>query len=412
MLNGDVLTDIDLTAQIAQHERTGARATLALVAGRGPPRLRPRAARRRTARVTRVRREARAGPDRHATTSPPAPTCSSARVLELLEPASRASIERDVFPRLVGNGLYGYVGERLLAGHRHARALPAGHFDILEGTVAHAGRRPDGRRLTSASSDGVENAGASSRRRWSRPAAGSATGARIGGRVVLERGVSVGEGTTIERAVVLRAPRSARTARCAAASSPRRADRRPRPRSTGWACSARASRSAPTTWSPTARGCSRASSCPTRRCGSDVERPMRLDAASGRGGRLTGQLAEILDLPEHLRDALWRVESAGIEPVDAPGGLIVAGMGGSAIGGRLAAARSATALHAAARGRRGYGLPRLGDARHARAVLELLGRDRGDARRLRRRARRAARRGSWRPPAARSPSARGATACR
>src|SRR5436853_448718 len=31
MLNGDVLTDIDLTAQIEQHERTGARATLALV---------------------------------------------------------------------------------------------------------------------------------------------------------------------------------------------------------------------------------------------------------------------------------------------------------------------------------------------------------------------------------------------
>ena len=31
MLNGDVLTDIDLTAQIAQHERTKARATLALV---------------------------------------------------------------------------------------------------------------------------------------------------------------------------------------------------------------------------------------------------------------------------------------------------------------------------------------------------------------------------------------------
>ena len=30
MLNGDVLSDIDLSAQIAQHERTGARATLAL----------------------------------------------------------------------------------------------------------------------------------------------------------------------------------------------------------------------------------------------------------------------------------------------------------------------------------------------------------------------------------------------
>src|SRR6059058_340416 len=31
MLNGDVLTDIDLTQQLAQHERTGARATLALI---------------------------------------------------------------------------------------------------------------------------------------------------------------------------------------------------------------------------------------------------------------------------------------------------------------------------------------------------------------------------------------------
>src|SRR3954468_21418096 len=31
MLNGDVLTDIDLTAQVAQHEATGAVGTLALV---------------------------------------------------------------------------------------------------------------------------------------------------------------------------------------------------------------------------------------------------------------------------------------------------------------------------------------------------------------------------------------------
>src|SRR3954452_24897251 len=41
-------------------------------------------------------------------------------------------------------------------------------------------------------------------------------------------------------------------------------------------------------------------------------------------------------MPAQLRDALWRVESAGLEPHDAPGGLVVAGMGGSAIGGRLA----------------------------------------------------------------------------
>lgn len=48
------------------------------------------------------------------------------------------------------------------------------------------------------------------------------------------------------------------------------------------------------------------------------------------------QIDDVLGLPEHLRDALWRVESAKLEEADAPGGLIVAGMGGSAIGGALA----------------------------------------------------------------------------
>ena len=51
----------------------------------------------------------------------------------------------------------------------------------------------------------------------------------------------------------------------------------------------------------------------------------------------TGQLAEVLDLPAHLRDALWRVESAGIAPRESAG-LVIAGMGGSAVGGGLARA--------------------------------------------------------------------------
>ena len=49
----------------------------------------------------------------------------------------------------------------------------------------------------------------------------------------------------------------------------------------------------------------------------------------------TGQLDAVLSLPEQLRDALWRVESARLEPRQASG-LIVCGMGGSAIGGVLA----------------------------------------------------------------------------
>ena len=35
-----------------------------------------------------------------------------------------------------------------------------------------------------------------------------------------------------------------------------------------------------------------------------------------------GQVEDILGLPEHLDDAPYRVESAGLEPRDAPGGLV------------------------------------------------------------------------------------------
>ena len=47
------------------------------------------------------------------------------------------------------------------------------------------------------------------------------------------------------------------------------------------------------------------------------------------------QLGDVLALPEHLRDALWRVESAIMQDWDTSAGLVVAGMGGSAIGGAL-----------------------------------------------------------------------------
>jgi glucose/mannose-6-phosphate isomerase len=52
----------------------------------------------------------------------------------------------------------------------------------------------------------------------------------------------------------------------------------------------------------------------------------------------TGQMQDIITMPDQLRDALWRAESANVEEQETPGGLVVAGMGGSAIGGSLAAA--------------------------------------------------------------------------
>src|SRR3989442_5550157 len=69
------------------------------------------------------------------------------------------------------------------------------------------------------------------------------------------------------------------------------------------------------------------------------------------------QLADVLTLPEPLRDALWRVESAIMQHWDTTAGLVVAGMGGSAIGGALA--RAALGDHASRPifVTRAYGLP-------------------------------------------------------
>jgi glucose/mannose-6-phosphate isomerase len=50
-----------------------------------------------------------------------------------------------------------------------------------------------------------------------------------------------------------------------------------------------------------------------------------------------GQLDDVLAMPEHLRDALWRFESAKVGEIDATG-LVVCGMGGSGVGGLLAEA--------------------------------------------------------------------------
>ena len=72
---------------------------------------------------------------------------------------------------------------------------------------------------------------------------------------------------------------------------------------------------------------------------------------------VSDQVTDILAIPEHLRDALWKVESAGLEPWDSPGGMIVAGMGGSAIGGQLARAVLGDHASRPMLAAKAYGLP-------------------------------------------------------
>ena len=68
------------------------------------------------------------------------------------------------------------------------------------------------------------------------------------------------------------------------------------------------------------------------------------------------QYGATMALPDHLRDALWRVSSAKLDEIDCSG-LIVCGMGGSAIGGDLAAAALGGRLGKPLDVVRGYGVP-------------------------------------------------------
>jgi glucose/mannose-6-phosphate isomerase len=72
---------------------------------------------------------------------------------------------------------------------------------------------------------------------------------------------------------------------------------------------------------------------------------------------VSGQFAEVLGLPDHLRDALWRVESASLKPHDSPGGLVIAGVGGSSAGGALARAALGDAASRPIALARDYALP-------------------------------------------------------
>ena len=134
MLNGDVLTDIDLGAQIAQHESTGARATLALVAVPDP-----------TAYGLVLLHEDRSVADfvekPSSEESASSLISAGAYVLERGDPRPRArrpqrlDRARGVAAADRGRPLRLRLG-RLLAGHRHARALPEG--DLRH----HRGQRP------------------------------------------------------------------------------------------------------------------------------------------------------------------------------------------------------------------------------------------------------------------------------
>ena len=202
MLNGDVLTDLDLGAQMAQHERTGATGTLALVpvpdpSSYGLVRLRDGGAVEEFLE--------KPSPDAVLDTNliSAGAYVLERSVLDLIPPHRNVSIEREVWPALVGEGLYGFVDEDAywLDIGTPARYLEA-TFDVLEGNVRTAVSERLGNDFlaidASATVDGraippaLVGAGCS-----------VARGAHVGSLAVLAADVSVGEGTIVERSVVL-----------------------------------------------------------------------------------------------------------------------------------------------------------------------------------------------------------------
>ncbi len=200
MLNGDVLTDIDLTEQIAQHERTGARATLALVPVEDPSAY----------GLVRLHEDRavegfveKPSPDAIDTNMISAGAYVLERdILELVPAGRNASIEREVWPRLVGEGLYGYPSESYWLDIGTPARYLQGTFDILEGNVRTAVAERLGDGYLSVSAD-AEVRGRAIPPAMIESGACVAEGAHVGSLVVLSSGVKVGAGSTVERSVIL-----------------------------------------------------------------------------------------------------------------------------------------------------------------------------------------------------------------
>jgi len=180
VLNGDVLTDIDLTAELEQHSRTGARVTLALypvddTASYGVVLTDDEG--RVTQFIEKVEGEA-----------PTNRINAGAYVIErdVVEtiPAGRAvSFEREVFPALVGNGLRGYAAEGYWIDIGTPERYLEATWDLLAGRVSS--KLPPRDETGSLVYEGC-----------------LLSGAHVGPQSVLGRHCSVGSDSRVERSVL------------------------------------------------------------------------------------------------------------------------------------------------------------------------------------------------------------------
>jgi mannose-1-phosphate guanylyltransferase len=196
VLNGDVLTDLDLTALIRTHEELEARATLALypVEDAGAYGL------------VSVDSDGWVGEFVEKTGEPiPGEVNAGAyylerSVLELIPPGREVSIEREVFPRLVGDGL----AAQRLEGYWMDIGTPERYlqatWDILEGRV-ETEVRPSAPGLLIAPGAEIDAGATVGPRIVASPGCVIAAGAEVRDSVLLE-GCVVGEGARVSGSVL------------------------------------------------------------------------------------------------------------------------------------------------------------------------------------------------------------------
>jgi len=205
MLNGDVLTDVDVTAQLAQHERTGATGTLGLVPVADPSAyglVLTQSDGEVTGFLEKPAPEQLGGVEEYLVSA--GIYVLERSVLDRIEPGAKVSIETQVWPGLIGAGLYGCAsrGRYWMDIGTPERYLQGTHDILLGHAETAAGARLDGARqflAAGAVADGATVTGAVIAEEGTTIAAG----ARVVGPTVLGRGVTVSEGALVERSVVL-----------------------------------------------------------------------------------------------------------------------------------------------------------------------------------------------------------------
>jgi mannose-1-phosphate guanylyltransferase len=208
MLNGDQLTDIDLTAQLRQHEQTGARATIALIAVEDPSAY-GLVRRRDDLSVSGFLEKPNADEIDTNLVNAGVYVLERSVLSDMAPSGTRISIERDVFPRLVDDGLYGYEASGYWMDIGTPQRYLQATYDILDGEIM----TEIGRAVAAAGGvfwDGADAARAGGAAAGTvhapaviGPGCTIAAGATVAGRTVLGTGVTLGPGAHVDSSVLL-----------------------------------------------------------------------------------------------------------------------------------------------------------------------------------------------------------------